>query len=351
VKQIHLFYIFYIISSFAILEADTNTTFLMDVEQQFNSESNKKGAAFAFSKIDTNTPETKALMDSIWKGDFFGLTPYHVSYFFPFSMANGKYPRISENQAPNASLTPLEKKYSKYGKIEAEFQISFKKQISYNFFGWNEFIFAAYTQTVFWQLYQSSAPFRETNYKPEIYLSIPSSSYFDEHYGLKAVRYGFLHDSNGQDGYRSRSWNRLYVKWLWQWNNLFLASKVWYRIPEKQKSAAYYKGDGFEANGTPIDPHQIGDDNPNIEHYFGYGDLDFHYLYGKSQFTSLFRYNFGAGGTQRGAVKFNWSYPFLYSKNMFWYTNVFSGYGESLIDYDRSVTKISFGFSFSRALF
>ncbi len=349
-KYLSLLYTFFIISS-SLLEADINNTFMMNVEEQFNAESNKKGAAFAFSKIDTSTPETKALMDSIWEGNFFGLTPYHDSYFLPFSMANSKYPRISENQNPNAPLTPLEEKYKNYGKLETEFQISFKKQISYNFFGWNEFIFAAYTQTVFWQLYQKSAPFRETNYKPEIYLSIPSSTYFDENFGLKAVRYGFLHDSNGQDGYRSRSWNRLYIKWLWQWKNLFLASKVWYRLPEKQKSYAYYHGNGFEADGLPTDPHQEGDDNPHIEHYFGYGDLNFHYLYGKSQFSSIVRYNFGVGGTQRGAVEFNWSYPFLYSKNMFWYTKIFSGYGESLIDYDRSVTKASFGFSFSRALF
>jgi len=44
-------------------------------------------------------------------------------------------------------------------------------------------------------------------------------------------------------------------------------------------------------------------------------------------------------------------YPFFGSTNMYWYTKIFSGYGESLIDYDRSITKASFGFSFSRGLF
>lgn len=350
-KHLFLFCIFFIISSFSLLEADTNSTLLMDVEKQFNSASDKKGARFALSKIDTSTPETKALMNSIWEGNFFGLTPYHESYFLPISIANSKYPRITENHHPNAVRTPLEEEYKEYGRTEVEFQISFKKQLSYNFFGWNEFIFAAYTQTVWWQLYEKSSPFRETNYRPELYLSVPSSAYLDENYGLKAVRYGFLHESNGQDGYRSRSWNRLYVKWLWQWKNLFLASRVWYRLPENQKTDSYYNGNGFEADGTPTDPHQVGDDNPHMEQYLGYGDLTFHYLYGKNQFASLLRYNFGAGGTQRGAVEFNWSYPFFFSKNMFWYTKVFTGYGESLIDYDRSVTKASFGFSFSRALF
>ena len=332
-------------------DLNSSDSFLKQVENQFSSVSDKKGAAFAISKIDTNTIETRNLMHSLWEGNFFGLTPFHENYFLPLSVANNRYPRRSESVHPNATLTPLQEKYKTYSGTEAEFQISFKKQLSYNFFGWNEFIFVGYTQTVLWQLYARSSPFREMSYKPEIFLAVPSSDYFDDNYGLKAVRYGFLHESNGQDGYRSRSWNRLQATGLWQWNNLFLASRIWYRIPETQKPDNYYNGNGFEPDGSETDPNQTGDDNPNIENYLGYGDLTFHYLYGKNQISSMFRYNFGIGGTNRGAVEFSWSYPFFHSKNMFWYTKLFSGYGESLIDYDRSVTKTSFGFSFSRALF
>ena len=343
--------VFYIFLTLSCLQADTDTTLLMNMQEQFSSISNKKGAEFALSKLNTSTPETKTLINSLWKGNFFGLTPYHESYLLPISVANSKYPRITENLHPNAIRTPLQEKYKEYGSLEVEFQISFKKQLSYDFFGLNEFLFVAYTQSVWWQIYEQSSPFRETNYKPEIYLSIPSSSYYDETYGLKAVRYGFLHNSNGQDGYRSRSWNRLYVKWLWQWENLFLASKIWYRIPEKGKTDNYYNGNGLEADATQTDPHQAGDDNPNIEQYLGYGDLTFHYLYKKSQLSSLLRYNFGVRGKNRGAVELNYSYPFFDSKNMFWYAKFFNGYGESLIDYNRCITKTSIGFSFSRALF
>ena len=337
----------------SVVKEDVNSSdsFLTQVENQFSSVSDKKGAAFAISKIDTNTSETQHLMHSLWEGNFFGLKPFHENYFLPLSVANNRYPRRTESLHPNATLTPLQEKYKNYSATEAEFQISFKKQLSYNFFGWNEYIFVGYTQTVLWQLYEKSSPFREMNYKPEIFLSVPSSEYLDDKYGLKAVRYGYLHESNGQDGYRSRSWNRLHVTWLWQWDNLFLASRLWYRIPENPKTDNYYNGNGYEPDGSQTDPNQIGDDNPNIQNYLGYGDLTFHYLYNKNQVSSKFRYNFGAGGTNRGAVEFNWSYPFFHSKNMFWYMKLFSGYGESLIDYDRSVTKTSFGFSFSRALF
>ena len=333
-------------------DLNNSDSFLTQVENQFDAVSDKKGTAFVLGKIDTNTPETKTLMESLWEGNFFGLTPFHENYILPCSIANSKYPRRSESVHPNTTpLTPIQNEYKNYSDLEVEFQISFKKQLSYNFFGWNEFINVAYTQTVWWQLYEKSAPFREMNYKPEIFMAVPSSKNLDEKYGFKGLRYGYLHESNGQDGYRSRSWNRLQITGLWQWDNLFLASRVWYRIPEKLKSDNYYHGNAFKADGTETDPNEIGDDNPNIENYMGFGDLTFHYLYGKSQFASVLRYNFGSGEKHRGAAELNWSYPFFHSKNMFWYAKVFSGYGESLIDYDHSITKTSFGFSFSRGLF
>lgn len=336
---------------------DINTTsssndFIGNIEQQMSPVSNKKGASYALHKLDTNTPETKKLIDSLWKGNFFGLTPYHENYFLPLSIAKHRYPRHYETLSPNASsLTPIQEKYKNHTNTETEFQISFKKQLSYNFFGFHEFLIVAYTQTVWWQLYEKSSPFREMNYKPEIFLIHPSSEDIDEKYGLKGIKYGFLHDSNGQDGYHSRAWNRLHVTALWQWGNLFMATRIWYRIPEKRKSNNYYYGNGYKSDGTKTDPNENGDDNPDIIHYMGYGDIHLNYLIGNHQITVMGRYNFGEGGSQRGAIKVNWTYPFFHSKNVFWYAKVFNGYGESLIDYNRCVTKASLGFSFSRRLF
>lgn len=324
--------------------------FLTKLSNQMEEKTNKEAANFAISKID-NTPETRNLMDSLWRGNFFGIEPYHENYLLPISVSSNGYSRYNSLIPPHSNLSPMQEKYNHYKTTEVEFQISLKKQLSYNLFGWNEFVFFTFTERAWFQIYSKSAPFREINYLPELFMSVPSSDYFDRHYGLKAIRYGYLHDSNGQDGYRSRSWNRLYINALWEWDNLFLASRIWYRIPEHKKSQYYYEGKGITPNGTPIDPNESGDDNPNIQDYLGYGDLSFHYLYKKHQFGSLLRYNFGSGGKNRGAVEINWSYPFFHSKNMFWYAKIFNGYGESLIDYNHYVTKTSFGFSFSRPLF
>lgn len=313
-------------------------TFFQRVADQTNPATAKEGVEYGVRKIDTNTTETRKLRDSILYGDFFGLRPYETNFFLPVGYATHKYPRILSS-VPNGNDLFYDKN------AEAEFQISLTKMITYNLFNWNEHINLAYTQKMWWQLYSNSAPFRETNYLPEIFVGVPLSGAINETYGLKVAKFGFLHESNGQDGYRSRSWNRLYLAGMWQWDNLFLSTRVWYKISDTKK----YESGVNPMTGVYEQNYIV--DNSDIEDYLGYGDIKLKYLYGNHEVGSLLRYNFGAGGRQRGAIDLHWSYPFFNSENTFWYLKFFNGYGESLIDYDRSVTKALFGFSFSRDIF
>lgn len=56
--------------------------------------------------------------------------------------------------------------------FETAFQISIEKPMTYDLLGFNETISAAYTQKSFWQTAEDSAPFRESNYEPEVFYSI-----------------------------------------------------------------------------------------------------------------------------------------------------------------------------------
>jgi phospholipase A1 len=67
--------------------------------------------------------------------------------------------------------------------------------------------------------------------------------------------------------------------------------------------------------------------------------------YGKSITTLKLRQNVETG---KGAQELSWSYPVTSQEDVYLYVKGFSGYGESLIDYDHYVTKFSVGFSFSR---
>ena len=210
-------------------------------------------------------------------------------------------------------------------KLETAFQISVEKPISYNFFGLNESISGAYTQRSFWQTAKDSSPFRETNYEPEIFVQFP----YKENSVLKAYKISLLHSSNGRNNEESRSWNRVYLEGYFQFSNLFLIPKIWYRIPEP--------------NGE--------DDNPNIEDYYGYGDLTFLYAYKKHTFELMLRNNLKLDEANKGSAELNWSFPlpeFLSTKNSYGLLQLYSGYGNNLIDYDKEINKIGLGIAFSR---
>ena len=94
---------------------------------------------------------------------------------------------------------------------------------------------------------------------------------------------------------------------------------------------------------TPFPGTADDDDNPDIMNYLGYTSIKFNYFLGKHMFTLMGRGNLWSG---YGAVESTYSYPLIDDAYLF--VKIFSGYGESLIDYDNEITKFSIGFSFSR---
>ena len=247
--------------------------------------------------------ETNDNLEQLVTKDF-GIYPYKKNYFLP---ATYTFNNISNRD-----------------NFETSFQISLEKPISNDFFGLNETISIAYTQKSFWQTASSSAPFRETNYEPEIFMQIPNDGKY-----LKLYKTAFLHSSNGKGGDDSRSLNRAYLQTFFQFNNLFVSPKIWYKIPKKSKD----------------------DDMKDFYKYYGYGDISFLYAYGKQTFELLLRDNLRLNSSNKGAVEFNYTFPlpdFISSKNSYGIFQVFHGYGQSLIDYDREVTNIGIGVTFSR---
>lgn len=258
------------------------------------------------AKKTLNTIEDKQTVETIEQmlASSFDLYPYHENYLLPFSYDTKK--RDDREQ------------------VETKFQLSVKKPITHNLFGFNETINLGYTHTSWWQVYDESSPFRETNYKPEVFVTVPYGK--SNKTSLKGFKFGFLHESNGQKEEKSRSWNRLYLESYFQIGNLFAVPTVWYRIPEKDDE----------------------DDNPDIHNYLGYGDLTLIYPYKKHTFKLLLRNNLKLDDDNKGFAQFDWTFPFFNSKNAFGYVQLSNGYGDSLIDYDKEISRVSFGISLSR---
>lgn len=201
--------------------------------------------------------------------------------------------------------------------VETKFQISLAKPLFYDVFGLRESLVAAYTQTSWWQITKTSAPFRETNYQPEIFLNFASPKYLEQ-IGVKNLKFGLLHESNGRDGSKSRSWNRAYVQSDFVYGNFSVSPRAWVVVGDKG-------------------------DNKDILKYIGHGDVRLSYNLNDHIFSLMLRNNLHFDKTNKGAAELSYMFP-IFSSGVYGYLQYFTGYGESLIDYDRHTDKVGLGF-------
>lgn len=277
----------------------------------FASEVNKK---FEIGSVENN--ESREYMKN-WSNGNFEIKPHKVNYVMPFSYVDAHF----KPQDPNAY---------QYKNIETEMQVSLKLNVGDNLLGLNERYFLAYSHRALFQLYAHSSPFRETNYNPEGFVVFPVTG---NEQNLKAVTFALAHMSNGRpenstykhisdDPYNlSRSLNYTYVDFAFQYDSLITDIKFLAALPEK-----------IEENN-----------NPDVMDYYGNMSLKFTYFSGKHMCTLMGRTNFTHG---KGALEATYSYPIY--KGVFAYAKLFTGYGDSLIDYNNYINRFSLGFAFSR---
>lgn len=201
---------------------------------------------------------------------------------------------------------------------EAKYQISFKVPL---LTGWLEdetTLWFGYTQRSFWQVYNQddSAPFRETNYEPEIFLRHLAN--WDLGFvTLSGMSVGINHQSNGQSEPRSRSWNRVMAGAAFTRGRWLFSVQPWYRIPEDKE-----------------------DDNKDIQRYLGYANYNVVYKLAEDRTFSLRLMN-NLRSDNRTSLEFGYSFPLGDTiKGFFQYSN---GYGESLIDYNHRIERFGIG--------
>lgn len=203
---------------------------------------------------------------------------------------------------------------------EFKFQISIKFPLLVDLYKKRFDVYAAYTNRSFWQLYNDqSAPFRETNHEPEIWLQKRNDW---KVFGFKnsVNQLGIVHQSNGRGGVLSRSWNRIYANFIFDRGNWVISLKPWFRINESSED----------------------DDNPDITDYLGHGELRTAYKWHNNTFSLMLRNNLESG-FEKGAVEVAWSFPLWKYRFLKGYLQYFSGYGESLIDYNNYSSSLGFG--------
>ncbi|AOE50562.1 phospholipase A [Kangiella sediminilitoris] len=248
----------------------------------------------------------------------FAIIPHKPNYLLP----------LTYNRRPNEDSLQATGDEREVDNTEIKFQVSFKTPFWEEPFGKDSALFFAYTGQSYWQAYNKdvSSPFRETNHEPEIFAAWATDWALGE-WQIPYFSMGVSHQSNGQSGLYSRSWNRVYTEFAFENDRWVIAFKPWWRIPEDEKE-------------DPLDPD--GDDNPDIDDYMGYFELYSAYQWDDHNFGVLLRNNLRSDN--KGAVQFDWTFPLDDDGKLRGYIQYFNGYGESLIDYNRHVNRLGVGF-------
>ncbi|WP_406608821.1 phospholipase A [Agarivorans sp. JK6] len=273
----------------------------------YNIHNQSFGLGVALNRIG----DRREMMSTSSQWTFAGMSMFRDNYILPFKY--NPSPAIPDLAGGIPGQQPE--------KMEVEFQFSFRLTLPFTLFTDSDNLSFAYTQQTFWQPYERSGDsIRETNYEPEFFYQWNSQADQKSQWSPEWLRLGLVHESNGQTQIRSRSWNRVYAEFGFDADPVSISIKPWYRIPEDESE----------------------DDNPNMEDYYGYGELTAKWqISERHRLSFLGRNNFKK--ENKGALDLRWSYGI--SQELALYLKYFNGYGESLIDYNKHNQSLGIGFA------
>lgn len=209
---------------------------------------------------------------------------------------------------------PLDQKITN-NSADAAFQISIRHRITKSILPFKTFAYLTYTQRSFWDIYAESSPFRDTNYNPGLGLG---KHIFHNNKLVGAAFAQLKHESNGQDGEKSRSWNYLSL------------------------SMKYFFNTRFNISGEFWVPYVDGDNNRDLIDYKGIGYLSINYISNKHKWWLSADIN-----PKKGIGNFNTTLTAAFRiserSNQYLFARFYQGYGESLLSYDRYTMNIRFG--------
>ena len=237
----------------------------------------------------------------------------------------------SSPSAGHTATTPVD-----YSTSETRIQLSVRTKIARGLLTdgdspRRDSLWFGYTQQSYWQLFNAdiSRPFRSTDHEPELTYIFPTDAPLD---GGWRLRYGGLslnHQSNGQSLPLSRSWNRIILMAGMEKDDRFtVTGRVWARVPERSDQ----------------------DDNPDIADYVGRAEVAATWNVDKTHTLGI-TLRHSLRSQARGSVRLEWLRAIGTPRangepgGLRFHTQLFSGYGDSLLDYNRRRTVLSVGLS------
>lgn len=232
----------------------------------------------------------------------------------------------SINRAPGSPTQSTSTRNGNYRRLEAKVQVSLRAKVAEDILLPNADLWFAYTQQALWQVWnhQDSAPFRSIDYQPEAIYVVPVPQQLGTLPGgwhWRMVQLGLAHQSNGQSDPLSRSWNRVYLGTAFERGEFGLQLRAHHRLKESASS----------------------DNNPDLTRYIGNTEVMASWLPGRSTASLTWRSNMKSW--RRGSLQLDVTHPVDSAKpaGLRWYLQVFTGYGETLLDYNHRQTSIGAG--------
>lgn len=242
----------------------------------------------------------------------------------------------SVNGAPSSPTAGHSAAFLPYTSSETRIQLSVRTKVAQGLLTGGDpqrldSLWFGYSQQSYWQLFNNdlSRPFRSTDHEPEVTYIFPVDAYLPGGWRMRYAGLSANHQSNGQGLPLSRSWNRLIAKAGFEQGGTYLVNaSLWRRIAEDES----------------------GDDNPDIADLVGRAELAGAWNINTDHTLALtLRHSLRANAN--GSVRLAWLYKLGNSgsngerSGLRLHTEVFSGYGDSLVDYNRKRTVLSVGLS------
>lgn len=260
--------------------------------------------------------EQRVLKEKKITANDFAVTSYKENYALPFYYTGSPYNQVYLNATPdNERIKNMEIKY----------QLSFKVPIWKNIFSSLGSLYFAYTQLSYWQAYSKFPFFRETDYEPELFFNYLLKYRLTNLWTFDAFNIGINHQSNGFGNMMERTWERVYLELIFSSNHCLISIKPWYVI-----SDPFYRM--F---------------NPDLANYLGYGEVTLAYRYAHQVITLKLHSLVEQGGKRITGVL---SYGFPITSYFYGYIQIFSGYGQSLIEYNHRTNSIGLGIALNNLI-
>ena len=189
-----------------------------------------------------------------------------------------------------------------------KFQISIAQRLTKSVLPWNTYLFLFYTQKVFWNVLENSMPMTDLNFNPGIGLVKPL---FVKDRFIGKLQMLLEHESNGRDGVKSRSWNKIsFGANIMIDPNFIVHGKFWIPIVD-------------------------GGENRDILDYAGI------YQMGTQVFSANRRFGASVTLVKRRGWNLNYNtiielnYRLFKGENQYLFAQYYNGYGEGLLEYKR----------------